>query len=452
MWIKSSEDVMSYQIISKKSQARQMVPRKQKLMKYAEIVLNGNVMKLHDFIKEKLREVVEAHSGREDTENTAFYFLTGGMSLGIDMEGLRLIYETGKEIIKEREVIKNHFSHRFIEDELRDIVFLRYHYPTTNLNNILVQDAKDLLNYLERTPLQRWVFFIPITNLKMMVRSFTLGNVGFYNMSQSMMRRLESKYKMRLGIGNSLDERYSRIIKETRTTTFSTVTVSAGEVIKAREKAFEEVDAALNVLRLYGPTERIGTHGEVFTPFRNIYHMNLTTKSYGEDVSRVDFPVPFTMDDSRLSLLRKKGCYGRFSKLLKNNTPTDLERKILTSIHWYGLGIKDTNQLDKFVKLVIALESILLNEREEPKRYHLAERAALILGKGKEKKRIYDRVHELYGIRSKIVHEGSKDVKAEDVDDLFYFLSNLVFFMIKNSHKFKSLNDVIEWINELKFS
>jgi len=415
-------------------------------------VLNGPVMKLHDFVKTKLREVVEKHFSRGTTDDTAFSFVGKGWSLAIDMEGSRLIYETAKEIIEKREPIKENFNQAFIENELRDIIFLRYEYPTTDLNSALDQDAKDLLKYLERSPPQSWVFFIPISNLQMMVSNFTLGNANFFNMSQSTMERLESEYSMRFGIGNSSNERYSKIKEETHTTTFSRVTVSAAEVNKALEKAFEEVEAALNVLRLYGSSiERIGIQGEVFSPLRNIYHTNLATKTFGSSTSRVDLAIPFTMDDSRLSLLRKEGFYDRFSQLLINKGQTELERKILTSIHWYGLGIKDTNKLDKFVKLVIALESILLNEREEPKRYHLAERAAFILGEGKVKKRIYDRINELYRIRSRIVHEGSKDIKPEDLDDIFNFLINLIFFMIKNSEKFKSLNDVIEWINELKF-
>ncbi|MBA7502499.1 hypothetical protein ES706_01089 [subsurface metagenome] len=411
-------------------------------------------MKLHEFIKEKLREVIKAYcvTGFAKSRKMPYSISEKGKFLGIGKKGLRLIYETVDEIMKRREAIKNNFSPEFIENKLINVVLLRYFHPSTNLNNALIQDARNLLSCLKKAE-QEWVFFIPITNLTIMLRrGFTLGKVRFYGMDKSTMEYLESKYKMRFGFGNSLDDRYSKVMKEINTTTFSTVKISAGEIIKAREMAFDKVDAALNILRLYDQTRRIGIYGEVFSPVRNIYHINLTTKTRGESISRIDFSPPLIIDDSYLSYLWKEGYFNIFNKLLKNKTPTPLERKILTSIHWYGLGVKDRNKLDKLVKFTIALESILLKERE-PKRYHLAERVAFILGKDKYgKKWFHDRVYKLYGIRSEIVHEGRKEIKEEDVYDMHRIVESVLFFMIQKLNKFTTLDHVIEWVNALKFS
>jgi hypothetical protein len=89
------------------------------------------------------------------------------------------------------------------------------------------------------------------------------------------------------------------------------------------------------------------------------------------------------------------------------------------AIDYYERSVKDDMLEEKLLDLMISLESLFSNERDElGLRYSL--RASFLLGVGQEgrRPRIFKNIHELYGKRSAVVH-GTSKVNLEYSDIVF---------------------------------
>ena len=109
---------------------------------------------------------------------------------------------------------------------------------------------------------------------------------------------------------------------------------------------------------------------------------------------------------------------------------------------------------DAVLKMMIALESLLLYERES-KKDNLSERMALIMGNTYDDRlKILTTMEQLYEIRSKIVHQGSIDVNIIDRNQLQYFTFLCIVIILEKyqAEKIINIKDFINWIYKLKFS
>ena len=150
--------------------------------------------------------------------------------------------------------------------------------------------------------------------------------------------------------------------------------------------------------------------------------------------------------------MRKGGWFSKFDRLLKGQPSTKLKLKILRAIHWYGLGVKDKREVDRFIKLMVALESLILGKKDRFKKQLLAERAAFILGKDKdERKEVYQIVDRLYSLRGEIVHEGKDEISETDTLTLIHLVRNLIFALISLPERIQSLEDIDNGIREIEF-
>jgi hypothetical protein len=150
----------------------------------------------------------------------------------------------------------------------------------------------------------------------------------------------------------------------------------------------------------------------------------------------------FPFDRSQLDFLKKNG-FTNFSKLMAKPDPSELEVKILSSLHWYGLAIKDEQNVDKFVKLVIALESLLLDKDDPSKKILLADRAAFLLGKDlKQRQEIYNSVAKAYSLRGEIVHEGRYELSIKEIIELREILRHLIIKLTRMTNKVSTLKEI----------
>ena len=98
------------------------------------------------------------------------------------------------------------------------------------------------------------------------------------------------------------------------------------------------------------------------------------------------------------------------------------------AIDYYYRSLKDDKLEEKIIDLMISLESLFSNAKDElGLRYSL--RTTFLLGVGQEAERpnIFRKVHALYGKRSEVVH-GTEDVDLEykDISDLQKYVSEAI--------------------------
>jgi len=122
------------------------------------------------------------------------------------------------------------------------------------------------------------------------------------------------------------------------------------------------------------------------------------------------------------------------------------QEKIMLAVEWIGQSIADPSPPSAFLKAAIALEIIFTyNEKEiiTPSIMHqISESIALILGSSvDERLKLEKRVKELYGLRSRIVHSGNKDISQADYKTLVE-IARSVIRKILTSDKLNSVDSV----------
>ena len=412
-------------------------------------------MKLDNAIKDDLKEIITKHTFPGGSASAAQSLITQKGAINLDDDGVILLHKAVRKVMEQRPSIREKFSEKYVEDKLLNFVLCCFCAPPTNLDNKLLKETAKLLGKWHRTT-ETWIFFVPVVNLGFLgIKKLSIGEVDFYDLNFKTFKYLESKFKVRLGHKRSLKERHSQLTKG-NVSVSAVVKTTAGEIQKAQEKALTKVESSLDVLRIYDFTRNIGIQREFFAAFghEDIYHLNITTgvRGSGHKSPLPDLFYRLDLDKNKLALMRKGGWFSRFSRLLRGQPSTKLKLKILRAIHWYGLGVKDKREIDRFVKLIVALESLLLRKKDRLKKHLLAERAAFILGKDKkEREEIYQIVDRLYSIRSEIVHEGKDEFTETDTLTLVHLVRNLIFALISLPKRIQSLEDIDNRIREIKF-
>lgn len=160
--------------------------------------------------------------------------------------------------------------------------------------------------------------------------------------------------------------------------------------------------------------------------------------------------------------------------LNKKSNPSKLENRILTAIYWFGEAISiqnhdnkglgeskskhSSNNLifvdrgEKLLKLFFALESLLNfnNEfKDEPITQNISERTSILITADlKTRDRIKITTEELYGLRSKLVHQGGTYVEKSHLKDLTYYtyytIMQILYLNENGTNTIKSLLSHIE--------
>ena len=130
------------------------------------------------------------------------------------------------------------------------------------------------------------------------------------------------------------------------------------------------------------------------------------------------------------------------------------QKRIMLAVEWIGQSMADPSPPSAFIKAAIALEIIFTyNERDiiTPSIMNqISESIALILGSSvDERLKLESSVKKLYGLRSKIVHSGNKDISQADYKALLE-IARSVIIKILTSDKLNSVDSVEELYTILK--
>jgi hypothetical protein len=313
---------------------------------------------------------------------------------------------------------------------------------------IIAERIDDLLNRLKER-IQDFEAILPLENVSLEgVDQIKIGNV--YILSPTIVNDKLNKYSIKY----HLMEMFNHPSFQDKVCACISVTSDAQVV---SEKALIKIENILNILRLYTPlfleadSIRIGVSGSVLTSRSNIIFLG--KNGWQASSRRLGPSTPFKITREFITTLREKYQLGEIESILskEEKSLTKFESQILLAIRWIGMALNDEIDSDKFIKLIIALETLLLKRDDDPKSKSLAERSAYILGKDqKSRLDMYDRMKMFYIIRSNIVHDGEifiDEVKVQDLRDITIKILLKLLKMRVEEH-FNEVNDLTEWVDQ----
>jgi hypothetical protein len=295
------------------------------------------------------------------------------------------------------------------------------HENPSDFNTRLDEQIRILKTALQSEP-SRWEFYIPVIWLAPSELPFRMGRVDFYQTddsgTQEYWRRvseLNPAYAgMRAEEALSID-----FAAEFGNKTVARVQVCAVDATAAQSLAVKAVRQTLDCLNFFS-NDRIGTglyvRGDVERGLRvdAVIHLAEPAQPSGRFTSlspRRSFPIR--------QVSQRRG-FGRISELLKKDTLSQLEARILKAIQWAGRARVERRTEQSFLLFAVALETLLLKDSGSPTelQYKLKLRTALLVS-GRDlasKKLTVRQIGDLYTTRSKIVHAGKFDVTDSELE------------------------------------
>jgi hypothetical protein len=144
----------------------------------------------------------------------------------------------------------------------------------------------------------------------------------------------------------------------------------------------------------------------------------------------------------------------KLQKVFDGDKASVFERKIKNSLVWYGESLYEPNFSHKLLKMIIAIESLLLDgEDRGTKSYLLEERAAFLLSDTQEVRCLFaETMEEAYRVRNKIVHSGEKQpVPLRLIKYLMLIVHQLIIKILLDD-KVVNLKDLKTMVRERKYS
>jgi hypothetical protein len=389
----------------------------------------------------------------QGTGGTLHLGKTGGYSVG--MKGIRAL-NAATDLLVSDKIIGSNFSREALRKEIDDIFPTIITLPPQQVMSQTRSLVDALVQELETTPVSEWTVIIPIDGLQLKGRAFKIGLVTFINF-QSLRTSTELKAiysaltKPRLG--TTLQALSGKVIVA--------VKVKAVDGIQAEIKGVKQAERALDILRFYfralSPNNPIlykmymGLKGTTFVGRSHIISIDssggISTSSAAKGAL-----FPYVIDSAFRKAIRKTS-FRRIDQIVKKdeNEQTPFEKLLLVSMHLFGSGMNEIQDSNRFINFIIALESLVLREKE-PIKGLLAERIALILTKQARSRLFYfQQMTRLYQLRSDLVHRGINGITEADVNQISAYAFVVLDKLMKSSNRINDIGKLVEKLKEIKF-
>jgi hypothetical protein len=387
----------------------------------------------------------------------------------LDSKGIKALNEA-IEITKNDDTINKFFStstiRRKVEKVLKEII-LSDPKGIDPFSKVLITN---LIDTLQNSAFIEWEIIIPIVNLLLKVSEFKIGNVIFVYGNETYFAdhinyitttikdndpQLEPKKYLK-----------NKVIPSFYNKTLGIVKVSAVDSEHAMELGREEIEKALNILRLYSRGTQyndsifyrmyVGREGHIFKSQEPVIHSSFKSKTNDPHLKlnyqKTGYLHPYVIDleiINRMNLLS----FNIINQILlkKWEEHSDFEKLLLRSIEFYGQGLNDSNKKFSFIYFIIALE-ILLTSSYEPQKGLIAERTALIIRDSiNDRIEIFDEMERLYRLRSFFLHQGIDSITYSDISILSYIAFQTIIKLLSITDILHQ-SQLIDKLNKIKLS
>jgi hypothetical protein len=301
--------------------------------------------------------------------------------------------------------------------------------PATPFNRRLDDAIKALKDRLT-APALKWDVHIPVRGLDPAGLPVRLAGVAFRTASAAVVRNWKRRSFSIIDDMAEPPDRKAAIKKRTaehfdkevRGRIFASVSVEAIDETAAVTRARRALRAVLDVINFYADLLYPLSLRAFVYALGERDSARATTLIFQED-QRFGMPgsregpwKPFVLRDLRSKRARALGGPKIF-RWLGSRHRNSFEQRVLTALQWAGRATADDRREEAFLLYLIALESLILGEKVDRELgYRLRIRCAHLLGRtAAHRAAIAQRLGNLYGIRSKIVHAGQTEVTDEDL-------------------------------------
>ena len=132
---------------------------------------------------------------------------------------------------------------------------------------------------------------------------------------------------------------------------------------------------------------------------------------------------------------------------------TEFQGKLLDALLLYSRSTREKDRAGRLVYMLVAIESILVRDANEPIQQNVGERMAFVVAQGLEARRTTIRhLKDAYNLRSKFVHHGETIAEVETVRAFMLDAWRLFIALVKTSHRFKTKAQLIDYLEAMKLS
>lgn len=410
------------------------------------------------------------------------------ISVFLEKDEALIFNEIVKEIFSDPVLYQN-FSVADIEKKLQEIIS-KVLKEQVNKREEKIKNEIDIFLQSLNSKIKEWVFIFPIENLNLPIRQLKLNDIIFYRFTNY---RANKYLKI---IRNNLDQNpyyqnnrqfIDQFVNQIKAYNVSPLIDKICAEIKtkgtldgARQRALRKLDFILSFIKLFTPVgdssakSYFGLLGEIIPPNRrSILSYKSDKTEFHPRIERTGYLYPYEIDKEKTKTMRQYGLRTLLNIEKKNNR-TDLETRILNSILWYskafdipifrkpeGTKLQSNDSFvseeteyfslgDKFLKLIVALESLLIFGREN-KRDNISRRSSYIITDSHENRvEIQKYLKKTYDIRSRIVHEGGYVVSQAETLKLMLYVQHVIisFICFKNKWKINTNEDFYQWLEK----
>lgn len=341
-------------------------------------------------------------------------------------------------------------SDKKLGDLLNDFLFALKYGDESKFMEEIDKHIVSLFDELGRIPSHKHLFIVPIMDLSV-ARDITIGDTQIVSLNGQTLASLETKHSVKFRFREEdLTQAANEIVKNNETTVYAIVVVDAPDDVKALELAMQKADASLNALRLYNYRAEFVVRDEYRKLLqREIVHINLKTKTHSESHSALNIVANISsIDPDSITRMKNAGLDALNNLLTKfPDELTTLQADILTAILWFGNAVKEEQRNMKFIKSIIALESLLIPDGGQGKGDRISKRYASIMyaeASEHEKKEVFLTMRSLYNVRNSIIHSGEGYVYEDDLVQVMYWTQAAILFLLKYAGKSGELSVLIK--------
>jgi len=350
------------------------------------------------------------------------------------------LHRITNEIFSRRPYLSEVICEDDLEKEVRNILLDAKRKKLEKSKNVFAEKLRAMLSKIKNNVCV-WIVITPLGNIKIKQKQ-EIGAVNFVNGKnvQKYLSKNKINIEAKQWITNYKEENYA------------ICSVSAHSSDKAQEKAKEKIEKILNWLRLFYPLHNFGIKGYYDEPKHYTFiPYNLKTKSIGHHGGITRQTGNIVISKQAIKDLKKFGLK-KIQKIEKKENKTQLEKKILNAINWFGQTVKYDDLINNHLRVIAALDSLVLQGPGEGNEL-FSERIAYLYTKNKkDRKTIYKIAKKAYLKRNKIVHNADLEIDKDNYIQIWQIQQQLIFILLKKTSKFKETADIANFVEKEKFS
>lgn len=147
------------------------------------------------------------------------------------------------------------------------------------------------------------------------------------------------------------------------------------------------------------------------------------------------------------------GILDLLSRIAADHTSTEFRRSLYDALLLHAKNSVTTDPAEKLVFVLVALESMLLKDANEPIQGNLAERMAFLVGDSlDDRKKIVSTVREIYRVRSKYIHHGKRTSEDEVLQEFLWFAWQTLSQLLLRQDKVESRAKLLAQLDDRRLS